>query len=696
MEYNEERFKENANKQVFLMWLVISIILTTAYVIEVVKGGRTVAYFCVFLFMCWFPFILGAVILKVKGMATRWYREVVSVGYGLFYVFVVFTGNTPLTFAYIFPVASLLMLYKKRGLLIRCGIANIIVMVGLIIRNIAAGNVTAHDITDFEIQVAVVFLCYMGYVLALNYMVKSDTAMLDSVKGNLAKVVDTIEKVKGASTSVLDGVTVVRELSDENMVSANDVASSMEELTTNNDVLRLKTDSSLEMTEKINAQVNNVAELIKEMVVLTSESVNQAQKSSKQLADVVDSANEMAQLSSELEGVLVEFKKEFEMVKEETGTITEITSQTNLLALNASIEAARAGEAGKGFAVVADEIRNLSSGTQTSSTSIMNALSHLEETSDKMTESITKTLELISLTLEKVNQVNASVNTITQGTMKLGDNIQVINDAMTDVEASNENMIGNMREVTDIMGLMTDSISNANDNTNVMRSKYAATSENVTNIETVVGHLVEELGAGGFMSVADIRPGMYVTVERVANGGRSEVRAKVAKVEADTIFVESVTGLTECMKDCKCNLQAMVDNCTYAWENVRVSETKSGEFVIMITGNPKVVNRRKYTRMPIYNSCTINDVKMGGSMNGRMVNISAGGFAFMTTSPEIAGRMGHTVSLDVLNFEQVTSKKLEGTIIRITKNEDQYIVGCRMFEDNMEINNYVKANYKGQ
>ena len=87
----------------------------------------------------------------------------------------------------------------------------------------------------------------------------------------------------------------------------------------------------------------------------------------------------------------------FDNVKEETGTIKQITSQTNLLALNASIEAARAGDAGRGFAVVADEIRNLSEGTQTSSTSIMDALSNLEGTSDRMTQAITRTLELIAV-----------------------------------------------------------------------------------------------------------------------------------------------------------------------------------------------------------------------------------------------------------------------------------------------------------
>lgn len=69
--------------------------------------------------------------------------------------------------------------------------------------------------------------------------------------------------------------------------------------------------------------------------------------------------------------------------------------------MNASIEAARAGEAGKGFAVVANEIRELSSGTQTSSNSIMEALSRLEAISEKMMKSISETVELIQVNIEK-------------------------------------------------------------------------------------------------------------------------------------------------------------------------------------------------------------------------------------------------------------------------------------------------------
>ena len=46
----EKQFTEGANKRAMRMWLVISIVLTAAYVIELVKGARTVPYFIVFSF----------------------------------------------------------------------------------------------------------------------------------------------------------------------------------------------------------------------------------------------------------------------------------------------------------------------------------------------------------------------------------------------------------------------------------------------------------------------------------------------------------------------------------------------------------------------------------------------------------------------------------------------------------------------
>lgn len=209
---------------------------------------------------------------------------------------------------------------------------------------------------------------------------------------------------------------------------------------------------------------------------------------------------------------LSDFHSQFERVKEETSTIEGITSKTNLLALNASIEAARAGDAGRGFAVVADEIRDLSTGTQKSSGSIMEALRLLESTSDKMTESITTILKLISETLKTIELVNGSVGTIASDSKQLGDEIQVVDSAMKHVETSNQSMVDNMKQVQDIMVTIVKGVKESEETTRTMMSKYDETAKSVSDIESVVGKLVSELGTGGFMSVEDIQEGMSVSL----------------------------------------------------------------------------------------------------------------------------------------------------------------------------------------
>lgn len=703
MVYNEQVFKKSANRKTMIIWLVICIILTAAYAIEVVKGLRTIPYFMVFIAFCWVPFFIGVTVLKIKGMDTGVYKHAVAIGYGIFYIFVMMNTNSTITFVYMLPVSGMLILYKDRNFIIRCGIYNNLILYVYIIKSIMSGMNAPADITAYEIQAVSTILCYTTYILAISHLNQSDGALIGSVEGNLQRVIKTVDQVKGASNAIVDGVNVVRELADENRDGADLVVHNMEELTDKNNVLYDKTMSSMDMTSDINTQVQNVAELIGKMVRLINESVVHSNASSKELSNVVESTNIMANLSSEVEKVLSEFKDEFARLKQETGTIEGITSQTNLLALNASIEAARAGEAGKGFAVVADEMRNLSMGTQNSSSRIMAALEHLEETADKMTLSITETLKLINSTMNKVEQVNQSVTNIASDSTQLGDNIQIIDSAMKEVETSNQSMVDNMKQICDVMQATTQCIENADTTTRTMLGKYEETSVNVENIGKIVNDLVTKLGDGGFMGVKDVNPGMKLAIiTKDADNTEKEYKGEVLEKEEDGILAalkgNGSGSLNPKDKSQSYCLRIAVGNVLYSWKDVKVSSAKGNDdscYRVTVTGNPSVLNRRKFPRMPISNSCTITVKESGRTYNGRMVNISAGGFACNISSQNSEEVKDKAVELSISDFVLPEEQILEGSVIRITNNPDgTFMIGCRMLDDNIAIRDYVNKNHK--
>ena len=700
MEYKEEVFKKSANKKASMVWFIVNVLLTISTIVELAIGLHTPRYIFVFFPLCWVPYLIGAIYLRVKGMAADNYKYVVAICYGLFYYITISTADTNIAFAYIFPLTSIVILYKDKKYMFRCAVGNVIFLVTSIAYHyFGQGLTSALNVKDYAWQFICIVLCYMCFIVAIDHMNKSDGAYAESIQGNLERVVDTINKVKIASNAVVDGVTVVRELADENKEGAGNVVNSMNELSDNNTVLYQKTMSSMNMTTDINTQVQNVANLVEEMLQLVQESVSHAQQSSKELDGVVESTNTMATLSAEVERILGEFKKEFGMVKEETGTIDGIASQTNLLALNASIEAARAGEAGKGFAVVADEIRNLSDGTQKSSSRIMDALQRLEDTSDEMTESITKTLELIQETTDKVGQVSESVNTITEDATQMGKHIDVIDSAMKDVESSNQNMVDNMQQICDVMQVMTQCVSNADDTTKTMLSKYAETAHNVNKIEEVVGKLIEELGEGGFMGIEDVKPGMRVTILQADGSAKGralkgEIREQMEKslmiyLEEDDKPIQMET------KGLDFRLQIAVDSVLYEWSEVTLQSIKgkeAGYYMVETQASPIVKNRRKYPRLPITDNCSIELQPSKESFAGKMVNISANGFAFVINDAKFADLVGSRIKVSIPGFAIPEARMIEGRIIRSSDNDGEYIVGCRMPRDIMEVADYVNKH----
>ncbi len=696
-------FKKKANQKAMIVWIAMCALLSVIYLRQISKGIITVNYYFVFLAFAWIPLLLGLLELKIHGMTSKFYKDVVGYGYGVFYAFLVLTTSDIMAFVYVLPVSGMLILFKDKKLIMRAGVANVLlVFVDQIVSHYAYGK-RDNQLHEFLIQFICILMAYIGYSIAIGHMNRSDGAMFGAMEANLNKIVRTIDQVKAASSEVVDGVTVVRELADDNRKGALDVVQGMMELSTNNNTLSEKTSSSLDMTEDISTQVENVANLVEKMATLINETAEHAKKSSVELSDVVDSTNEMAKLSNEVESVLKEFKEEFGMVKEETGTITKISSQTNLLALNASIEAARAGEAGKGFAVVADEIRNLSMGTQASSNSILAALAHLEETADKMTQSIVQMLDLIATTQGKVSRVDESVSNISDEAHELDEGILVVDKAMKEVESSNKNLVDNMKQISDVMVTMTESVQNSETTTRDMLCKYEETAANVMHIETVVGKLVEELGEGGFMGVKDIELGMKATVCMKMEGEPEvkEFKRDIIAVDDSYAFIKELNMNGEPLhikdKHMKLDFHIIVKNALYVWEDVKVTHAKMDGVACHkfdLSEKPKVFNRRKYPRMPLNNACTITLKKDNKECEAQMVDISANGYAFSTYASNFADVKGQLMTLKVKGIPFLEGVGLDSSVIRITDQKGKYIIGCRMLEDNVGIRDYVSANYK--
>ena len=697
MTYDENVFKEKANRKARKIWIVFAILLSANYGSDASGGLYPTTSYLIFLALCWLPLIFGEVLLRVKGWATELYRYDLVIGYGIFYTFVICTTESPIAFTYILPVTSLLVLYKNRKFMINCGIVNSLIIVGAAVYRYMLGFNSASDMKNYQLQLSCIILCYICYVMSIRHLNESDGAMTDSIKADLHRVVTTVEQVKTSSNVILDGITVVRELASENKHGSDMVMLGMNELTDNNHMLQDRTTSSTQMTSDIRAQVENVVALISEMVSLVGKTESHSSVSAKDLQSLVSTATTMSELSTELENVLQNFQQEFGMVKQETGTIEKITNQTNLLALNASIEAARAGEAGKGFAVVADQIRTLSTETHASSGQIREALSRLDATSAKMTASIEETLKLIQVTLEKVTHTGENVNQIASDSAQLGRHIQVVDNAIKEVESSNTQLVSNMEQVSNIVETITGCIAHSSQTSERMLSKYEETASNINTIEDVMENMMCELGIGGFMGIEDIQPGMKIDL-KVAGQGDTEYLGELIEQIPEGLLVscQKELALTD---TASCTLQITAGNILYCWDKAVISpapEKGAHAFKIIINTRPRINNRRKYPRMDLNNACTIKFKNSDTEYAATMDNISANGFAFLATDNIFTQSKNASVTVTIHDFALPDHNVLEGRIIRCSDDNGLFIVGCQMPEDNFYILEYVEKNLESK
>ena len=254
--YDEAYFRAKANKRVGITWLTLIIIVSVYYGVKMIQGEVGSSWFTMFSCIGWGTFLFATVMSKIKGFGYKNYKWIFGWGYLFFFAVVAWTTTDEVSYVFILPFISVLILYKDTKLMKAMMLATLFVLFS---SNLYKGWV--KDMMEFvssvdcALQFAIVLTCYACTNKSIKHLHQSDGALTQSIEANLARVVQTVEKVKVASNSIVDGVMVVRELADENKEGANNVVKDMQNLSNNNSVLNDRTMSSMEMTSVIGTQM---------------------------------------------------------------------------------------------------------------------------------------------------------------------------------------------------------------------------------------------------------------------------------------------------------------------------------------------------------------------------------------------------------------------------------------------------------
>lgn len=171
MGYDEKIFKAKANIKARRLWLVFAILLTANYGTDTANGAYSVSNYIIFVILCWLPFVCGDILLKKKGKDNDHYRLAFVIGYGIFYVFLLCTTTSPIAFTYILPIISLIVIFKDEKFMIYCAVANMLSLIASIAFHIfVLGQNTAIDHKNFQLQIACLLLCYIGYIMSVRHL----------------------------------------------------------------------------------------------------------------------------------------------------------------------------------------------------------------------------------------------------------------------------------------------------------------------------------------------------------------------------------------------------------------------------------------------------------------------------------------------------------------------------------------------
>lgn len=441
--------KKYVNKTALKGHTIIDSILFLAYLLEVMKGSRTIGYFAVFSVLTVAPVVVEWLIYA-RNPESGAIKHIIGITYGILYFFVIFTTTSLLPFTYAFPMFTVIILYMDPRFNILIGVFASVGNVVYIVYHAMTVGYAQAEIPDLEIRVAATVLTAVFMIFTTRAVTKVNNMKLKQIQDQTDETGRLMNNILTTSQDMItDIASVTRQMTDlgDSVAKVHDA---MQDVSTGSAETAESVQVQIQRTEQIQVHIGNVKDTAARIGQNVHDTLQKVATGTEQMAALESQVEQSKAANEEVLEKMQELGTYTSQMNTITETISSITNSTVMLALNASIEAARAGEAGKGFAVVASQISDLASQTQKATSNITSLIENINKELKHVADAVNVVTKSNDANAESTSVVKNTFAGITSGTEDISCHTEELMHIVTDLELTNKDIVENIQTISAI------------------------------------------------------------------------------------------------------------------------------------------------------------------------------------------------------------------------------------------------------
>lgn len=472
---------KRSNISILLGYGLMNVILVICYLLEVLKGSRTISYYIIFCILALLPFLVTVAEYKHNPESEK-IKIMLPIGFGIFYCFIIFTTFSPVAYVYSLLIAALLICYGSPRLSALYMSATFLANIVQIVYGFFTNHYTSNDLPNIEIRIASYLLFSLYLIVSANNINTSNDKKLKTMEQDKEQISNMMNQLMAASKQLATSIGIVSEKMNILEASTNHTMASMQEVTQGT----TDTAESIQLQPEKTNQIQNTIEQVKNRSSVMTEALEDTRAELNSSRENIDTLIDRTKISNDANENVSKELEELNTYTVQMHSIIElidnITTQTSLLALNASIEAARAGEAGRGFSVVASEISNLATQTQDATVDITTLI-------ENISKELEEVIRVIAQMIENAKEQNKAASNTAKSFSAIADKTTMVYEEAAQMKS----IVAELTNANNIIASGIETISAATEEVTAHSNEtYEITSEN-TKTTAEIGRIIEEL-----------------------------------------------------------------------------------------------------------------------------------------------------------------------------------------------------------